>query len=219
MIRQHPFLTTFVALYMAGFGGYALLNGNKEFIFYGVIMLLCIGLVAWMHARVGLSTLALWLLAIWGGLHMAGGNLPIPDSFMASSPPAEGSAHNVLYNFRPFAWFPKYDQWTHAFGFFAATIASWEAFSWSSKCTLRPTFGILVGMVCIGMGLGAINEVVEFAAVLLIPNTNVGGYMNTGWDLVSNLTGCVLAAAFIAVFWREPRSASPDGDQSSRSAS
>jgi len=39
--------------------------------------------------------------------------------------------------------------------------------------------------------------VVEFIAVLTIPNTNVGGYENTGWDLVANLTGTVVAAVCI----------------------
>jgi hypothetical protein len=48
-----------------------------------------------------------------------------------------------------------------------------------------------------GMGLGALNELVEFAATLLIPETNVGGYMNTGWDLVANLVGAMIAATLI----------------------
>jgi hypothetical protein len=50
-----------------------------------------------------------------------------------------------------------------------------------------------------GMGFGALNEIVEFVAVLSVPSTNVGGYINTGWDLVSNLVGCVLAAVAIRV--------------------
>jgi hypothetical protein len=49
-----------------------------------------------------------------------------------------------------------------------------------------------------GCGFGAFNEVVEFIAVLTIPNTNVGGYENTGWDLVANLVGSVSAAILIA---------------------
>ena len=45
--------------------------------------------------------------------------------------------------------------------------------------------------------LGAGNEVVEFIATLVMPDTNVGGYENTGWDLVSNLIGTVIAAFLI----------------------
>ena len=47
------------------------------------------------------------------------------------------------------------------------------------------------------LGFGALNEVVEFAATMLVPETNVGGYENTGWDLVSNLVGVLLATGAI----------------------
>ena len=47
-----------------------------------------------------------------------------------------------------------------------------------------------------GMGLGALNEVVEFVATR-IAETNVGGYVNTGWDLVYNALGASLAAVII----------------------
>jgi hypothetical protein len=64
---------------------------------------------------------------------------------------------------------------------------------------LRPTFGMLVLCAAAGMGFGALNEVIEFIAVLTIPNTNVGGYENTGWDLVANLVGTIIAALVIRV--------------------
>lgn len=187
-------LALFTAAYMLGFGAYALLNGNREFIFYGVVMLVLIALVFFMHTRVSLSPFVLWGLSVWGLLHMAGGTVPIPREFLASLVPPDGVG-NVLYNFRPFTWFPKYDQIVHAYGFCFASLAAWEGVRAASGGALKPTFGVLVGVVCMGMGLGALNEVVEFIAVLTIPDTNVGGYMNTGWDLVSNFVGCLIAAA------------------------
>jgi hypothetical protein len=39
--------------------------------------------------------------------------------------------------------------------------------------------------------------VVEFAATRLLPETNVGGYDNTGWDLVANLVGTLAAVAVV----------------------
>ncbi|NIP97158.1 MAG: hypothetical protein GWO24_28490 [Akkermansiaceae bacterium] len=51
-----------------------------------------------------------------------------------------------------------------------------------------------------GMGFGALNEVVEFIAVLVLPETNVGGFYNTGWDLVYNLLGSLVAVSII--YWR-----------------
>ena len=52
----------------------------------------------------------------------------------------------------------------------------------------------------IGMGLGAMNEVIEFVGTLIFPNTNVGGYVNTGWDLVCNMTGCIAAVGVVHVW-------------------
>ncbi len=66
---------------------------------------------------------------------------------------------------------------------------------------VKPTLGRLLLCAAAGMGFGALNEVVEFAATLMGP-TNVGGYVNTGYDLVANLAGCVIAAAAIYVFDR-----------------
>ena len=48
------------------------------------------------------------------------------------------------------------------------------------------------------MGLGGLNEVIEFAITLTLPETNIGGYINTGWDLVSNLVGVTVACGLIA---------------------
>ncbi len=51
------------------------------------------------------------------------------------------------------------------------------------------------------MGLGALNEVVEFIASQTM-DTNVGGYVNTGGDLIANMFGSVFAAVLIAVSGR-----------------
>ena len=50
------------------------------------------------------------------------------------------------------------------------------------------------------MGFGGLNEVIEFFLTLTLPETNIGGYINTGWDLVSNLVGATIACGLIA--WR-----------------
>jgi hypothetical protein len=64
---------------------------------------------------------------------------------------------------------------------------------------IRPSPGLL-GLSCLaGMGLGALNEMLEFFVVLTIPDTNVGGYVNTGWDLVFNALGAAIAVVLIAV--------------------
>lgn len=41
------------------------------------------------------------------------------------------------------------------------------------------------------------TEVVESEATMLVPDTNVGGYINTGLDLIANPVGVVAAAVLI----------------------
>ena len=72
---------------------------------------------------------------------------------------------------------------------------------------VRPTPGLMVLCAAAGLGFGALNEVIEFAATLLVPETNVGGYLNTGWDLVANLFGATVA---VTAIWISDRSTSPE---------
>ena len=44
----------------------------------------------------------------------------------------------------------------------------------------------------INIGIGALNEVVEFIALLVFPQTGVCGYFNTGWDTVFKGLGSLL---------------------------
>lgn len=199
MVRSHPILSGFVGAYVLGFSAWAAVSGNREFLFYAAVMVVLIGLVAALHARVRLSSMVLWGLAAWGLLHMAGGNLPIPAAWAPDWIPPPGSgpmARTVLYNFRPITWMPKFDQVVHGFGFCVASLASFECLRSAVGGSLRASPGILGAVVCMGMGLGALNEVIEFAATRCFA-TNVGGYVNTGWDLVSNLVGCLVAAGVI----------------------
>lgn len=186
-------VAAFLGTYLIGFGALAIVQGNQEFMFYFVIMLLLAAAVYAIHRRVNFTPPVLWFLAAWGFLHMAGGTIPIPEALTDNA-----NAEPVLYSLRPFALSPRYDQVIHVLGFGAATLASAEAL----RAATNPAnigLGFAAATALMGMGLGAINEVVEFVATQALPSTNVGGYTNTGWDLVSNAIGAALAAA---IAWR-----------------
>lgn len=186
-------VAAFTVLYMLLFGGLAVATGNGEFLFYTAVMVLIAGFVLLLDRQVAFSAPVLWGLSLWGLLHMAGGTLPIPESV------TEPGGLPRLYSLRVVPWFIKYDQFVHAFGFGVATLAAWEALCAATSHRRGPAPGLLIIVICVGMGLGALNEVVEFIATLILPRTNVGDYRNTGWDLVSNLAGCLAAAAWIAL--------------------
>lgn len=188
-------LSAFTALYMLAAVVGSLAQGNSEFVFYIVVMLVLVSIVALVHRVVTLSSALLWALSIWGLAHMAGGLLPLPIGW-----PYNGE-HAVLYSWWIIPQKLKYDQIVHAYGFGVTTWVCWHcmksAFQRKQGIQLQPTFGMMVICAAAGVGFGALNEVVEFIAVLTIPNTNVGGYENTGWDLVANLIGASTAAFMI----------------------
>lgn len=193
-------LAVFTVIYMILATASALLTGNSEFVFYIVVMLVLIAVVMLVHFRVGLTTRLLWGLSIWGLLHMAGGLVPTPQGW-----PYNGE-NAVLYSLWLIPSYLKYDQVVHAFGFGLTTLICWHVVKKSLRDLQgkvpKPSFGLLVLCVAAGCGFGAFNEVVEFAATLMMPNTNVGGYVNTGWDLVANLVGSTLAAIGVKLMHR-----------------
>lgn len=188
-------VTLFTAAYMLAAVAGAMVQGNSEFIFYIVVMLVLIAVMSLVHVRVGLSGGLLWCLTAWGLAHMAGGLVPLPQGW-----PYNGD-HAVLYSGWLIPQKLKYDQVVHAYGFGVTTWLCWHSLRSAMlkgfKIEVRPTTGMLLLCAAAGVGFGALNEVVEFIAVLTIPNTNVGGYENTGWDLVANLVGASVAAVII----------------------
>jgi hypothetical protein len=141
---------------------------------------------------------------------MAGGLVAVPEAW-----PINGDIR-VLYSLWLIPERLKYDQVVHAYGFGVTTWVCWQGLRAAIRHRggdARPTFGLMVLAATAGMGFGALNEVVEFAATLLVPETNVGGYLNTGWDLVANATGSTLAA--LAIWWHGTRG-SPQAATASR---
>lgn len=205
-LRHHPEMNStpppkllpvflFNAAYVAAAVAGSVVQGNREFIFYIVVMLVLIGVMSVVHRKVRLTTPLLWAFSVWGLAHMAGGLCPLPAGWPYNGDQA------VLYSLWLIPQQLKYDQIVHAYGFGVTTWLCWHilrnALRQPDGNTVRPTFGMLTLCAAAGMGFGALNEVIEFIAVLTIPNTNVGGYENTGWDLVSNLVGAAIAALII----------------------
>jgi hypothetical protein len=202
MNRRTWAVAIFTLLYVGVASPIALARGNTEFLFYIAILILLLGVVALVHFRVGLSPGALWCLSFWGLAHMAGGLVPIPEGW-----PSHGD-HDVLYSLWIVPGHLKYDHLVHAYGFGTTSWVCWQALRGSiplPKEQVRPTLGRLTLSALGGLGFGALNEVIEFVATLLVPQTNVGGYINTGWDLVANTVGAVLAVILIRITWRPPK--------------
>ena len=175
--------------------GGAFSRGNFEFLIYIGVMLVLIVVVGIVHLRVHLSLPLLWCLSVWGLAHMMGGLVPVPESW-----PIDGDIR-VLYSWWLIPGYLKYDNVVHVYGFGVTTWVCWQGLHSVLReyGPVTPTFGLLVLCAAGGMGFGALNEVIEFAATLLVPETNAGGYVNTGWDLVTNLIGAIIAVVLIRI--------------------
>jgi hypothetical protein len=193
-MRKYWPVAAFTSAYLGAAVIGAIVRGNREFLFYIVVMLVLIVAVLAVHRSVGLCMAALWGLSVWGLLHMAGGLLVVPAGW-----PTEAESR-VLYSLWLIPGRLKYDQVVHAYGFGITTWVCWQALRaairWRGGAA-SPSFGLMVLCAAAGLGFGAVNEIVEFAATLLIAETNVGGYRNTGWDLVANMIGATVAASLI----------------------
>lgn len=186
----------FVACYVIAAITAASIQKNSEFLkFYIPFFFFFIVVVTFIQKRVGFPRGLQWGLALWGLIHLAGGMVPLPEGW-----PFAGS-NKVLYSWWLIEDSLKYDHIVHSFGFGIATWLCWEALRSSIfhrfGRKLYPSVGTITIAILGGMGLGAINELIEFLAVLNLENTNVGGYHNTGWDLVANLVGCIFAGIVI----------------------
>jgi hypothetical protein len=187
-LGAHRGLAWGVVVYYVGFLALGLMTDNNQVLFYATIMAILFGLVGFWDSRRHFSSAVITGLALWGALHMAGGMVPLPDD-------------RVLYNL----WilpFLRFDHLVHVFGFGFAGLALWE----SVRPSLEPTLvsGAFIAFIG-GVGFGAINEMFEFLATRVVPDTNVGDFENTGWDLVANTIGAAVAALWVRRRWSRRR--------------
>ena len=67
------------------------------------------------------------------------------------------------------------------------------------KFPIKKWTSISILVVMAGFGIGALNEMIEFIATVLVPETGVGGFINTSLDLVADFVGAVLAIIYIRI--------------------
>ena len=179
ILRDQPGLSVFFTVYYLALLVYGFIQGNQQTPFYALFLAIAAFVVARLHARHGLSGFVLWGLCAWGFMHMMGGLIEIGGE--------------VIYEHSLGPDQLRFDKFVHFFGFGFATLASYEL--------LRVTFGrdeparsVAIVAFLIGIGIGGINETIEFGITLLPGESNVGGFSNTGWDLVANALGAATAA-------------------------
>lgn len=193
MTLQHKILFVVNMLGVCAFGTLFVVQKNYEFMLYVGVIIVAAAVIIKTLPSCNYSNLTLWGMTLWAFMHMGGGSLYF---------------NNVrLYNImiinivgEPFYIF-KYDQLVHLIGFGTITVLMYEVLKKNIIPELRERIpgSILFVMVLVGMGFGALNEVIEFITVVIFPSTGVGGYHNTALDLVFNAIGALIAMVIIKV--------------------
>ena len=188
--RGEKVVGVFTLAYVLAFTIWFLSIGNYEFIVYIATMAILGWLVVRNLRKADFPLAILWALSIWGLAHMAGGGVPVGDSVLYSWVilPLINVGDTIIL---------KYDQVVHFYGFGVTAWLLWHLMARHFP-NLRGTATIYVYPALAAMGLGAVNEIIEFTAVLAVPETNVGGYYNTALDLVFNGAGAILAMWLVA---------------------
>lgn len=174
-------LALFFLVYYLGLLAYGVATSAEQAIFYALFIGAGALIVGRLYGHTRLSSLVLWGLAAWGLAHMVGGLIEISGE--------------VVYNRSLGGGELRFDKIVHFFGFGFATLASFEilAAAFGASSSSR---SLALTAFFVGLGLGAINETIEFLITRLPGDSNVGGFSNTGWDLVANTLGAATAALF-----------------------
>ena len=179
LVHEHPVLSAFFSVYYVALVAYGVATGAGQTIFYGVFVLIAAAAVASLYARTPLSTIVLWGLGLWGLGHMVGGIIEVGGVTIYEQPTDTGEF--------------RFDKVVHFFGFGFATLAAYELLRKERTFAVSARFAAVTAAF-VGLGIGAVNETIEFLITRLPLESNVGGFSNTGWDLVANATGAATAS-------------------------
>jgi putative membrane protein len=95
----------------------------------------------------------------------------------------------------------RYDHVVHAIGFGVATLVCAHLLRPYLAERSRSPVLLWVLVALMGMGVGALNEIIELGVMLIVPEAGVGGYYNTTLDLFFNMLGAGVASAWAVRRW------------------
>jgi uncharacterized membrane protein YjdF len=161
---------------------------NYEFLLYAITVAILAFILYRTGRYFGFSQAGLWLFNVWLILHICGGlasyqGVRFYDLVLID---IVGEPYNIL----------KYDQFVHFFCYLVMSILMWSVVQ---KIASKDASGAVVCVVTIlaASSIGALNEIIEFLAVVALGTDGVGGYTNTAIDLVANLLGAIVGTLYM----------------------
>lgn len=188
-------LWIFTLTYLFWGGAFFIQGFNLEFIAYIVMILVVVGGALLLSERANLPHWQLWLLSIWGLLHVLGGAIQIDDG--------------VLFAYRIYPlldlggefYILKYDQIVHMYFYGIAALLSHHVLCEVCKVRTHATL-LSILAILVACGVGTLNEIIEFILSVNF-ESGVGGYANNMLDLIFNLMGAATAMILRNLFWKK----------------
>jgi len=165
-----------------------------------VIVIIFAGTLA-LHNRVQFPAWMLWLLSIWGLMHVLGGAVRIDDHVLF--------AHRI-YPFIDLGgefYILKYDQLVHGYLYGLVALMAYHTIQRYFVITRDGKMLALIA-VLVSVGISGLNEIMEFFISLGMEN-GVGGYDNTMLDMCFNLAGATIATSLFLVMKKDSAEAEP----------
>ncbi|MEJ2115722.1 MAG: DUF2238 domain-containing protein [Gammaproteobacteria bacterium] len=161
---------------------------NYEFLLYAITVVILIVILYKTDKYFKYKRSGLWLFNIWLILHVLGGlasyqGVRFYDLILLN---IVSGPYHIL----------KYDQFVHFYCYVVISILMWSVVQ---KIIKQNANGAVVCVVTIlaASSLGAVNEVIEFIAFMMLGTEGVGGYINTAIDLVANLLGAITGTLYM----------------------
>jgi len=187
--KKHIIILLLVNLaFIVGFGSLFFARLNYEFMIYVGIIIFLLMLIGISLKKVDYTLGTLVGLTVWSVLHLAGGGIIIGEDrlYDVMLIPLSGT-YPVL----------RYDQLVHIWGFGVSTLVVYSLLRGSIEKPPKHLGALGFVLVMAGLGLGALNEIVEFIISVFIPQSGVGGYLNTSLDLCADLVGAIFGLLYI----------------------
>src|SRR3989344_2321350 len=186
--QKNSLVLLFSVVYLLVFTLNAIFAQNYEFLYYTVLIAVLIYIVLVINQRMHFAPFIVINLSLLGFLHLLGGNAYISTI--------------RLYDFYFVPGLVKYDNLIHVYGTFIVTLLLYSMVSvYLDRQVISQRYWVIaVGLVLMAIGVGAVNELVEFFAVVYFGAAEqVGGDFNNSLDLLFNTLGSILAC--VILYW------------------
>jgi putative membrane protein len=185
-------LWIFNATYLFWGGAFFLQDFNLEFVIYVAVIIIIMGSVLLTVSYTDFPHWLLWLLSLWGLLHVLGGAVQIDGGVLFG------------YHLYPFLdlggdfYILKYDQVVHLYLYGVVAMMAYHLLRNILTIKGHTTLLFLIAVMA-SVGVSALNEIMEFSIAVTVEQNGVGGYENAMLDLIFNLSGAVIATGLMVL--------------------